>query len=258
MEEVEKLSPREIANSIVDDVRLRLVAPKPAYDSVDLGERLIAAALQRLQGERDHFAAYKARWEAKAEEFAGRAEAAEARGEALRKALEPFARAYATTEHDGGSFLPMVKKVSLQDFAAAKAVITAAALSDLAALDADLIVGPTAKAEESSEQPDYEADFDWKSAWYALDHDAAQLRSQVEFLKRKIKVAHVLCLGTAPKQAVGEVLAAALSGQQGSGANTSEDGQLRDAETCTLSPLFACDECGAGVGEFCRRTPPKA
>ena len=153
MEEVEKLSPREIANSIVDDVRLRLVAPKPAYDSVDLGERLIAAALQRLQGERDHFAAYKARWEAKAEEFAGRAEAAEARGEALRKALEPFARAYATTEHDGGSFLPMVKKVSLQDFAAAKAVITAAALSDLAALDADLIVGPTAKAEESAVYP---------------------------------------------------------------------------------------------------------
>lgn len=93
-------------------------------------------------------------------------------------------------------------------------VITAkVALTDLIAAGGRVVIeveAPAGSTPESSLEPDYEAGFDWKAAWYALDHDAAQLRSQVEALKRKIKVAHVLCLGTAPKQAVGEVLAAAL------------------------------------------------
>jgi hypothetical protein len=41
------LSPREIAQRIVDDHRTRMICLKPEYDSVDLGEALIMRAIER-------------------------------------------------------------------------------------------------------------------------------------------------------------------------------------------------------------------
>lgn len=59
---------------------------------------------------------------------------------------------------------------------------------------------------ESSVEPDYEAGFDWKAAWYALDHDAARSRAQVDALSRPITMQDVRLAAGEGKLSAADVL----------------------------------------------------